>query len=107
MHAKNNEQLAESFVLIAKSFEGRNELAQSLDRALSRFDLDGQLDAELIARLEAARKQYAELSNGELSEDAVKMTKELAVSVNQSQQRITKMLDALEATANAIRNSST
>ena len=105
--SKNNEQLAESFALIAKSFEGRNELAQSLDRALSRFDLDGQLDAELIARLEAARKQYAELSNGELSEDAVKMTKELAASVNQSQQRITKMLDALEATANAVRNSST
>jgi|GEM_PF-5734484 len=105
--SKNSEQIGKGLGQITESLEERDELAQRLDTALSRFDLDGRLDAELIARLETARDQYRELEVGELSEEAMKMTTEIQESASQVRQKLDEMLDAVEATADAIRNSST
>ena len=105
--SKNSEQMGKSLVQITESLEERDELAQRLDTALSRFDLDGRLDAELIARLEAARDQYSELEGDELSQEAMKMTAEIQEAASQTQKKLDEMLDAVEATADAIRNSST
>ena len=102
----NSEQMRESLIHVAENLAERDELAQQLDTALSRFDLDGELDAELIARLESARKQYLELEGDELSDEAKRMTKEIQQAASQTRQRLNEMLDAVEATADAIRNSS-